>query len=448
MQFEYMKKKGDDGHAVITVYVPELDFAESKSSGDPNFEKVRELCFGYALRDDEGENLTEQENQELVDLFRVEDAMNRDLDRLSERYHVQNGVLYKDGDPLDSGDPWVKQVLRFRDEGVLDWAPLIRFQENLDANPEPHSRAQLFSFLMKYPITITEDGMLVLYKGVNNRSSEAEDYEDYPYESCTGGPDTSVDDVLQPNGKIKQGVGSVVTHPRSKVHFDPSLACSNGLHCGTYHYASRFGNVVLRVLVNPRDVKNVPDHDHKVRVCRYVVDAVAVDGEYQEAVLVQQRALYDGSAPSAIQDPAEGPVVPAEATYDVDEGEDPSALFAEPQNASDSTGECQIEGCEADEHCFGCNRHDCDGVHEFDPLADRNMDRANELANNQEVTPVEPLAPTKPARKRYPSPAKWEELLARKARRKKSIRALAPSNWVLTGDDPNERKSWEVQPSR
>lgn len=436
-----------DGKATITVYVDERDFAQSMPSDHPHFEKVDALVQQFAARDDQGESLTDEENDELLALFQVEKTVNDALDRLSERYHVKSGVLYKDNDPLDNASPWVKQVLRFRDEGVLDWAPLIRYQENLDANPNQHSRDQLFShFLANYPVTITEDGMLVLYKGVQHRDPENDD-DLYIFQSTTGGPNTIVDDEVQPNGYIKQGIGSVVEHPRSKVHFDPSRACSNGLHCGTYAYASRYGNVVLRVIVNPRDVVNVPNHDHKVRVCRYVVDGLAVAGEYQEAVLVQQRNVVDDgvSAVTRVQDPGDPVPVPAEATYDGQEGQDTGDDVYEAQNASDHAIDCP--GCD---DCLDVEPEESedgdveDADHEPLPMLYRG-EIINQLDNNQEVTPVTTAAP-KAARKRYPSPAKWAELVERKTRRRKSIASLAPDNWVQTGDDPNERKSWEVTP--
>lgn len=446
MQFEQIRAR--DGSATVTVYVDDLDFAKSMPHDHPNYQKVMALLTEYEQRDDRGAALTAEENQGLVDLWNVQDALNAKLDRLSDRYVVKAGVLYKDGDPMDKDDPWVKQVLRFRDEDVLDWAPLIRFQDKLDANPNEHSRAQLYRFLSLYPITITDDGDLVLYKGAVHRDGDAEDFDAYPFQSVNGGPDTIVDDEEQPSGQIKQGIGSVVEHPRSLVHFDPARACSNGLHCGTYSYARGFSSmVVLRVIVNPRDVVNVPSHDHKVRVCRYVVDSIAENGEYKEAVLVQQKVIVDGpSAVTNIQDPSKAPYVPAEATYDGQEGEDtPEAPEALSVDESDHALTCS--GCndcldtddESDFYCYGCETTHAGSCEDpTDPPEDKPV-------NDQEVTPVTTAAP-KAARKRYPSPKAWAELIERKTRRRKSIRALAPENWALTGDDPNERKSWEVGP--
>jgi hypothetical protein len=63
--------------------------------------------------------------------------------------------------------------------------------------------------------------------------------------------------------------------PRSLVDDNRSVACSVGLHVGSFHFANGFygGGKLLVVKINPRDVVSVPADagDQKIRVHRYVI---------------------------------------------------------------------------------------------------------------------------------------------------------------------------------
>lgn len=508
VQFELIQ---DGDEQSITVYIPRLDFVRSVRSDQGPFKAIKRLAFEYDSIQDgvpedaegrscPGRELTDEENQRLIDLFEVEKAIQRRFVRLGERFAARNGIIYKDGDPLDANDPWAKQVLAFVEQDVEDWKPLVAFQDKLDSNPNAHSRDQFYDFLTKYPITITEDGDVVLYKGLNRRGEQtgyyynentnptSDDEVRYPYQSCSAGPDTIVDDEVQPNGRIKQGPGAVVEHPRSKVHFDPSRACSNGLHCGTYSYASGFGSVVVRVLVNPRDVVNVPTHDHKVRVCRYHVLDVAEHDYSSEALLVHDTSTISGTVTADI-DPSEAPYVPSAATYDVDEGETVPEMISDltdGYSASDAQADqdayettldpapnphdlrddepddieeercCDCEEldddcvCEAEDYdfCDDCERLTCECLSDAGQIEEDMMTSlSTPMPERQDYREMFPTEPTKAPRKRYPAPAKWAAIQTERKTRKKGIAKLAErEGWVLDGDDPSERKSWVIPP--
>ena len=165
-------------------------------------------------------------------------------------------------------------MLRFLEAGVEDWVPLVKFFENVQANPNEHSREQLYNWLAKRDFTITPDGLIVGYKGVTR-----------DYRSILSGTAT-VDGVVY-KGQIPNHIGAVVEMPRDQVQWDPSVGCHTGLHVGTYEYANGFAQgVLLEVHVNPRDVVSVPtDCDWaKVRVCRYVVVGT-IDQPYTTPVI-------------------------------------------------------------------------------------------------------------------------------------------------------------------
>lgn len=190
---------------------------------------------------------------------------------VSERVSVAGGHVYFDGELINGG--LSDHIIRYMNEGN-DATPLVNFMENVQTNPNEHSREQLYDWLSRRDFTITPEGNFLAYKGVRSRSADAADSDTYPYESISSG--RAIVDGQVFSGAIPNGVGAVVTMPRGDVAHDPNVACHTGLHAGNYRYASTFGQIVLTVEINPRDVVSVP-HDsdsEKIRCCRYVVKEV------------------------------------------------------------------------------------------------------------------------------------------------------------------------------
>jgi hypothetical protein len=154
--------------------------------------------------------------------------------------------------------------------------------EKLMANPVEHSREQLYRWLAKHRFTISDDGNILAYKGVNWDESRQVHVSSHP------GP-AIVDGVPHTDGHVPNREGSVIEMPRSDVDWDPSSACSTGLHVANWDYANGFASHILLVEVDPGDVVSVPTdaYDQKVRTCRYVVHGL-VDGEYKENVLPRE----------------------------------------------------------------------------------------------------------------------------------------------------------------
>lgn len=201
-------------------------------------------------------------DEDVVDQFDVSVAVSKRFEQHSDRVSIANGRVFFDGDEVNNA--LTKQIITFLESGD-DFGHLVKFYENIAANPSEHSREQLFTWLQQGDFTITEDGCFLAYKGVRKGSN---------------GVMTSISHgKALVNGELKQGaipnaVGDVVTMPRSEVVFDPRTHCSVGLHAGNWSYASGFAQgAVLHVKINPRDVVSVPD-DHnyaKLRTCRYEV---------------------------------------------------------------------------------------------------------------------------------------------------------------------------------
>lgn len=252
----------EDGTKVATVFHNgELLTATSVSHG--NIDDILDALYNGDDR--------------VVEMFDLGRAVQKRFERVSERVLIANGKVLFDGEEVHNA--LTDQILRFVSEGVEDFKPLVNFFEKIATNPLEHSREQLYRFLERHKFTITPEGDFVGYKGVR-RSGDG-------FTSITQGP--AIVDGEFVNGFVPQPIGGVVEMVRNDVVHDPSVACSVGLHVGTYEYANTFGNgLVLECHVNPRDVVSVPfDHsDSKVRVCRYKVVKV-IESKYESAYVAQ-----------------------------------------------------------------------------------------------------------------------------------------------------------------
>lgn len=207
------------------------------------------------------------------DMMDAARAIGRHLTPLSDRVAVKDGHVYFDGDEVNS--VLTDHILRVLEEGAESWQPLVLFMENLAANPLDHTRHRLYGWLAARDFTITDDGCFIAYKGVTNTGH-----------SIHSGR-AIIDGREHTGGPVPNEIGSTVEFPRSQVEHNPSVGCSTGLHAGTYEYASHYGDRLLTVKVNPRDVVSVPTDsgDAKVRTCRYEVLNVAGDSPLAEPIV-------------------------------------------------------------------------------------------------------------------------------------------------------------------
>lgn len=257
-KIQFTLVKGEEGQN-ISVFIPGFDPQVAHSS-HPNFNAILDGAF--------------DDDPSIIDLFDVAVAASKRFDRLTERITTANGRLYLDG--VEVHNSLATQVVRFLNDGVDDWKPLVRFFEHVQSNPNDHSREQLFNWLDRRDFTITDSGLIVGYKGVKK-------HDDGSLWSISSGKAIVNGEVK--SGSIPNPLGAIIEMPRDQVQWDPSVGCHTGLHVGDYAYASGFAQgALLEVHVNPRDVVSVPtDCDWaKVRCCRYRVVGV-IDKPYEEA---------------------------------------------------------------------------------------------------------------------------------------------------------------------
>lgn len=143
------------------------------------------------------------------------------------------------------------------------------FIENVYHNPSNVAREELYLFLEKSNLPITDDGCFLAYRKVGHN-----------YKSLHANPDGSYND---------NSIGVVQTMDRGDVDDRRDNTCSRGLHFASLsympHYGTQNGSRIMIVKINPADVVSIPsDYDNaKGRCCRYEVIAEHTGGDYTSA---------------------------------------------------------------------------------------------------------------------------------------------------------------------
>jgi len=172
---------------------------------------------------------------------------------------VDDVVMWK-GNPFNNA--LSERMIDMYQEGFpID--PMVRFMENLMDNPSKRSVDQLYGFLEKNKLPITEDGCFLAFKRVRN------DYLDIH------------------SGTISNHIGAFVEMDRNLVDDNPDSYCSTGLHFCSESYLGSFGSSdqpVMILKINPADVVSIPSdyNGAKGRCMRYEVVA-QVQGDASQA---------------------------------------------------------------------------------------------------------------------------------------------------------------------
>ena len=188
------------------------------------------------------------EYETALKLVTVADAV---ADMSDGRVKLFGEEIYLDGVPIHNALT-SRIVALFKDGFVV--TPLIRFLENVNANPSEVSRQELFIFLEHNDLPITPDGHFLAYKVVNDR-----------YYDCHS---NSVDNSIGQKPRLERG------------DVDPvrDNLCSFGLHFCSYEYVQHFrGKHLMVVKINPADVVSIPSdyNNAKGRCTGYeVVDEI------------------------------------------------------------------------------------------------------------------------------------------------------------------------------
>jgi hypothetical protein len=164
---------------------------------------------------------------------------------------TRNGVTYA-GHVVNSA--LADRMVDIADKG-LPLEPWVNFLIKVKANPESFAQDELYLWLAKSDLPITDDGDFLAYKKVND------DFTDIY------------------SGTIDNSPGQTVVMPggRSEVDTNRENLCSIGLHFCSRSYLPEFGRGdgvrVVLVKVNPTDVVSIPaDYENaKGRTWKYEV---------------------------------------------------------------------------------------------------------------------------------------------------------------------------------
>ena len=185
-------------------------------------------------------------------------------------FEFRDGLLYFEDEQV-AKDP-TNRIVECLQQGFPHQF-MMNYLTNLYDNVSERAVQESYKWSSHKGLPITEDGMLVGYKGVRHYAGET---------------------IQGKNGEIKEGdlvdiytgnsfrnnVGDTASMKRRQVCDDHTQGCDSGLHVGTYDYACNWaGNtgVVVLVKFNPKDIVSVPSdcECQKMRVSSYEVISIA-----------------------------------------------------------------------------------------------------------------------------------------------------------------------------
>jgi hypothetical protein len=173
---------------------------------------------------------------------------------------IDNGVVYWKGTVFNNALAG-RMIEMYQDGFPID--PMIAFMENLMANPSKRSVEQVYGFLEKNSLPITEDGHFLAYKKVRKDMKDIH------------------------SGTIDNSIGQVIEMDRNLVDDNPDSHCSTGLHFCSISYLGGFGShddPIMILKINPADVVSIPTdyNGAKGRCMKYEVVA-QVNGDPADA---------------------------------------------------------------------------------------------------------------------------------------------------------------------
>lgn len=170
-------------------------------------------------------------------------------------------------------------------KGGYDPKPILNFLSLLYDNVSERAVQESYKWSSHKGLPITENGMMVGYKGVKAYSGG----EDHCFDDLMGNSIKDGDLVDIYTGKsFRNNIGDKPSMKRRQVCDDHTVGCSSGLHVGTFEYANQWAGstgVVVLVKFNPKDIVSVPSDCKfsKMRVSEYEVISIARE-QLEEAV--------------------------------------------------------------------------------------------------------------------------------------------------------------------
>lgn len=209
--------------------------------------------------------------------------------------HIQivDGVMFHRGTEVHNS--LARRIASMCQEG-FDIDPMVKFFNKLQANPSRRACEEIYNFMEKCNLPITEDGNFLAYKKVRS------DYMDChsgtvlnaPYSKLTSAQLASLMSTTAVHGAKKEVTVDIVSGkvrvsmPRNMVDDVADNHCSVGLHFCSFEYLKSFsGDRIVVLEIDPSDVVSIPtDYNFaKGRTSSYlVVDEIAAEKHYDNVL--------------------------------------------------------------------------------------------------------------------------------------------------------------------
>ena len=208
------------------------------------------LAFDTFIEKIQQKDVTEENIEYYLDDYKRMILLGKDRIRIDENEVVF--FLMDDGEEIILPSAISERYTEMIKKG-FDIEPFEEFIKNIQRNPSKDIREELFLFLQAGDLPLTEDGCFLAYKGVNS------DY--YDTHSRT----------------ILNKIGERPSMEWSQVDSDRNATCSYGLHFAVFEYAKGWGERLMVLKINPKDVAAIPNdyHNQKGRCVQYeVIDEI------------------------------------------------------------------------------------------------------------------------------------------------------------------------------
>ena len=197
-------------------------------------------------------------------------------------FEFRDGFLYYENEQV-ANQPTERIINMIKNS--WDYKPMLAYLDRLYQNVSNRAVHESYTWCSNKGLPITDDGMLIGYKGVSLYSGENR-------LDKLGRPLAEGDHVDKYTGtSFRNNIGDECSMNRRGVSDNCNDGCASGLHVGTYEYAESWAGsngVVVLVKFDPADIVSVPTDCQysKMRVSKYTVVSVARE-QLEEEVYVE-----------------------------------------------------------------------------------------------------------------------------------------------------------------
>ncbi|TXG83883.1 MAG: hypothetical protein E6R13_03535 [Spirochaetes bacterium] len=334
------QKNFNSNEELIDVYEKLMNVSESNEEELNSIKKI--FAPELTQQEEELENKKKQLEKEIENQKSLIDWLKEIEQNGDEHFELEGTKLYMKGIKITVPEFLATEFVRRR-ENKEDFQSLINFWRLLALNNDPRCRENLFTFLSKHDLTITNTGYFVAYRNVDifeEGNKELNDfvaeqwlkiktwkkkpsnyvvckneggYKVYLEHQVTTDLFTQVVGNLEDlysnkseggtiytdhhTGTFRIKIGEMVSMPKEDCNASQNETCSRGLHVANSSWLSQnyFGQQGIVCLVNPMHVVSVPYSEAgKLRCHKYLPIGLANYDENGKIIPIETKTFeYD-----------------------------------------------------------------------------------------------------------------------------------------------------------